>query len=411
MRLRALEQPFIRATVTNFFFFLGLNGFVLLPLHIHRLGGTEVEIGIVMGLYSGVGIVCQPLLGPWVDVLGRRPFMLLGPALVVLSALLASVAGNIGLLAVVRILQGLGFSAFFLGSFSYVIDLVPPARRGWALGIYGVAGLMATAVAPVLGEWVVRRLGFPSLSLVSAALAAAAGFFALNLREIRPVGVMPIRGGELFRGGLADMLHLHMAVTVFFGLGSGTTFAFLPTFADALGVSTLSLFYTAYAGAAMGVRIFGGRLIDTLGRRAVIIPSMFVQAAATALMASLGLFMSPASLMPVVPFLFLAGLLAGGAHGFLYPGLAALVVDRTPDARRATVVGIFSAMFLIGQTVGAIVFGYVAHAMGYGLMWTVLTFLLLVGSMLSAWLKADQAPAGVRRAPEVRRAEPGRQGA
>jgi MFS family permease len=411
MRLRALEQPFVRATVTNFFFFLGLNGFVLLPLHIHRLGGTEVEIGIVMGLYSGVGIICQPLLGPWVDVLGRRPFMLVGPVLVVLSAVLASAAGNIGVLGVVRVLQGLGFSAFFLGSFSYVIDLVPPARRGWALGIYGVAGLMATAIAPVLGEWIVRRLGFPSLALVSGALTAAAGVLALNLREIRPVGVMPIRGGELFRGGLADMLHLHMAVTVFFGLGSGTTFAFLPTFADALGVSTLSLFYTAYAGAAMGVRIFGGRLIDTLGRRAVIIPSMFVQAAATALMASLGLFMSAASVVPVVPFLFLAGLLAGGAHGFLYPGLAALVVDRTPEARRATVIGIFSAMFLIGQTVGAFVFGYVAHAIGYGLMWTVLTFLLLIGSLLSAWLRDEQAHTAARRAPEVRQAEPGQQGA
>jgi MFS family permease len=143
----------------------------------------------------------------------------------------------------------------------------------------------------------------------------------------------------------------------------------------------------------------------------VIIPSMFVQAAATALMASLGLFMSAASLVPVVPFLFLAGLLAGGAHGFLYPGLAALVVDRTPEARRATVIGIFSAMFLIGQTVGAFVFGYVAHALGYGLMWTVLTFLLLIGSLLSAWLKDDQAAAGVRRAAEVRQADPGQQGA
>jgi MFS family permease len=152
-------------------------------------------------------------------------------------------------------------------------------------------------------------------------------------------------------------------------------------------------------------------LIDSLGRRAVIIPSMFVQAAATALMASLGLFMSAASPIPVVPFLLLGGLLAGGAHGFLYPGLAALVVDRTPEARRATVVGIFSAMFLIGQTVGAFVFGYVAHAIGYGLMWTALTFLLLIGSLLSAWLKDDRTAVGVRQAPEVRQSEAGQQGA
>src|SRR5262245_47214263 len=152
VRPSSLDDPFLRATVTNFFFCLSLNAFVLLPLYVQRLGGTAIEIGIVMGLYGAVGILCQPLLGPWVDAVGRRPFMVLGPALAIVAALLASVAGSIGLLGLVRTLQGLAFSAFFVASFSYVIDLVPPARRGWALGIYGVAGMMATAIAPWAGS-------------------------------------------------------------------------------------------------------------------------------------------------------------------------------------------------------------------------------------------------------------------
>jgi MFS family permease len=197
------------------------------------------------------------------------------------------------------------------------------------------------------------------------------------------VETLPVRGWAWARGGLADVFHRHMAVTVFFGLGSGTIFAFLPTFAESLGVRTLSLFYTAYAGAAMAVRVFGGRLIDTRGRRAVIVPSMFVQAAATALLALPGLLVTRRSATPVLPTLFVAGLLSGGAHGFLYPALAALVIDRTPDARRASVVGIFSAMFLVGQASGAFVFGGVAHAVGYGPMWEALTALLLLGSLLS----------------------------
>src|SRR6185436_19508158 len=106
------DHPFARATVTNFFFFAALNGFVLLPLYIQRLGGTEVEIGVVMGLYSGVGIVLQPVIGPWVDAVGRKPFMLFGVSLVVLSCALATVAPVIGVLALVRVLQGIGFSAF-----------------------------------------------------------------------------------------------------------------------------------------------------------------------------------------------------------------------------------------------------------------------------------------------------------
>lgn len=402
MPLILAENPFLRATVTNFFFFLSLNCFVLLPLYIHRLGGTEVEIGLVMGLYSAVGIVCQPLVGPWIDALGRRPFMMLGVSLVLVSELLAAVAGAIPWLALVRALQGLGFSAYFVASFAYVIDLVPPARRGWALGIYGVSGLAATAVAPLIGEFVIRTLGFRPLFLLALALAVVAAALIWRLREPARGEAGPVRGFESARGGIEAILQREMGVTVFFGLGSGTIFAFLPTFAESLGVATLALFYTAYASAAMGVRVFGGRLIDTHGRRAVIVPSMFVQAAATALLAAVGLLVTRTSRTPVVPSLLLAGLMSGGAHGFLYPGLAALVTDHTPPARRAVVVGVFSAVFLAGQASGAFAFGYVTHAVGYGLMWAALTALLVGGSLLSIGLARE----GRRTVEEPRSAQP-----
>jgi MFS family permease len=144
------------------------------------------------------------------------------------------------------------------------------------------------------------------------------------------------------------------------------------------------------------VRVAGGRLIDTHGRRAVIVPSMFVQVAATGTLAVLGALVTRSSATPVLPGLFLAGLLSGGAHGFLYPGLAALVTDTTPDERRAAVVGIFSAMFLIGQTAGAFTFGWIANALGYGSMWAALTALLLVGCLVSLRLKPARAAAGAR---------------
>jgi MFS family permease len=380
--------PFVRATITNFFFFLGLNGFVLLPLYIQQLGGNEIEIGMVMGLYSGVGIVCQPLIGPWVDVIGRRPFMLLGIGLSVTAAVLAALPGGVGLLAVVRALQGIGFSMFFVASFSYVLDIIPPAERGWALGIYGVSGFVSTAVAPLFGEWIIRTVGFRALFILSAALGLSTFLLVWPLREApRGVGA-PLRlAPGAVRAALEDVLHRHMFVTMFFGLGSGTIFAFLPTFAEDLGVTTLSLFYTAYSLSAIAVRIAGGRLIDTHGRRAVIVPSMFVQVAATGTLAILGALVSRSSATPVLPGLFLAGLLSGGAHGFLYPGLAALVTDTTPDERRAAVVGIFSAMFLAGQTAGAFTFGWIANALGYASMWAALTALLLVGCLVSLRLQ------------------------
>jgi MFS family permease len=385
------HRDFVRATLINFAFFLALNGFVLLPLHIQALGGTEIEIGIIMGVYSGVGIFCQPLIGPWVDAMGRRLFMIVGTALVVLAALLAALVDSLGVLFVARVLQGLGFSAYFVAMFSYVVDLVPPSQRGWALGIYGVSGFVATAVAPLVGELIVRRSGFRALFAVSAVLALVPLALVLRLRETRGAAAAALPAPGWLRAGLEDVLQRHMVVTLFFGLGSGTIFAFLPTFAQSLEVAGLSLFYTAYAAAAIAVRVFGGRLIDTRGRRAVIVPSMFLQMAAPALLAVVGVAVTRTSTTPVVPILFVAGLVSGAAHGFLYPGLAALVTDLTPAARRATAVGVFSAMFLLGQTAGAVVFGAVAHALGYAALWAVLTMLLLVGAALALGLARPAA--------------------
>jgi MFS family permease len=372
----------MRATVTNFFFIASLNGFVLLPLHIHSLGGNDIDVGIVMGVYSAVGIVAQPLVGPWVDAIGRRPFMLLGVALTLVSALLAVIFDSIPMLAMVRALQGVAFSLFFVAAFAYVLDLVPAAERGWALGIYGVSGFVSTALAPLVGEVVIRRWGFRALAAGSGLVALVAGAFVWSLRSGRRATV-PATGPGWTRSALADVVQRSMAVTIFFGLGTGTIFAFLPTFAETLGVTTLAIFYTAYAVAAMAVRIFGGTLIDTHGRRAVIVPAMLVQATSTGVLAALGVLASRQSHVPVVPVLFLAGVLAGGAHGFLYPGLAALVTDRTPDSRRGAVVGTFSAVMLVGQSAGAFAFGYISQAVGYAVMWSTLTALLLVGLLLS----------------------------
>ena len=392
MRDILANRAFVRAALTSFFFFTSQNGFVLLPLYIKQLGGAEVEIGVIMGVYSGVGIVCQPLLGPWVDALGRRPFMFLGVGCVLAATMIAAVANSLPLLALVRILQGVGFSAFFVSNFSYVIDLIEPERRGMALGIYGVSGFLSTAIAPLAGEWVVRRWGFNALFALSGLIVLVAGWLVWQVREAQRTQVRHVRGFQMAREGVGDLFRRHMAVAFFFGLGTGTLFAFLPTFAEGLGVRTVALFYTGYAAAAIAVRLVGGRMIDTRGRRAVIVPSMFLLAVAAALLAGTG-HAAMRFGVPALPAIVATGLLSGAAHGFLYPALAALVADDAPPARRGAVVGMFSALFLAGQAAGAFAFGWLAHALGYEPMWLALTAAVLAGSLVSMGLERPAAPA------------------
>jgi MFS family permease len=395
-----LSGPFAQATLANFLFFFGLNAFVLLPLYVHQLGGTEAEIGLIQAMYSGAGIICQPLIGQWVDRVGRRTFMLLGAGLVVVASAGFALTSSIGFFGVLRAIQGIGFSAFFVANYLHVVDLVPADRRGWALGIFGVSGLLATALAPLAGEPVLRYLGFPVL-FAGVTLCVATSIVVLaRMHGIRPPTVGGSPRPSLRRLGFRELLRMHMVLACFFGLGSGVIFTFLPTFSELLGVRGLGLFYTAYATAAIVVRVVGGGLIDTMGRRAVIVPSMGVQVLAGCILAAVAFLVPAHARIPVLPFLFLVGLLAGGAHGFLYPALSALLVDVTAERRRASAVGIFSSVFLVGNALGAMLFGYIAHGVGYPVMWALLTGVLAIGFAVSFRLSATVK---VVRARPVRR--------
>src|SRR2546427_3080866 len=124
---------------------------------------------------------------------------------------------------------------------------------------------------------------------MAAAVATVAGSIVLRLREPGRETARPAPGYLWERGTLGEVFRLSMGVTVFFGLGAGTIFVFLPTFAESLGVRTLALFYTAYALAAIGVRVLGGRLIHTHGRPADNVPSAAMRTIATALLAFSGI--------------------------------------------------------------------------------------------------------------------------
>ena len=379
-----LSGPFLRAAVTNFLFFSNISSFNLLPLYIKGLGGTEVEIGLIMGVSNIAAIFCQPVLGEWVDRLGRRPFMLFGVSLAGLISLVFAFTASLSLLfPILRVLQGLALSAFFLANFSLVVDLVPAERRGWALGIFGISGLLSNALAPLLGEQVIQNFGYRAFFLETAVLALFALAMVWGVRAPRITTAIQPQGFRALAEGVKELFRLHMALAFFFGLGNGTVITFVPTLAKSLGVMNVAFFYTAYAGCALLVRILGGGLIDRLGRRAVIVPSMFVQTVGSSILAILGFLVSVHATISGLPLLFLAGLSTGAAHGLLFPALSALVMDLAPEGQRARVLAIYSSVFLTGNALGAMIFGYVAHGLGYGVMFSALTALLTAGFVLS----------------------------
>ncbi len=366
------RRDFWQAVAANFLFFCNINAFNLLPLYIADLGGSEARIGWIMGVYSLAAIVCQPLVGRWVERFGIKPFLFLGAV----AGFLASVAFSFltelsPLFSLLRLLQGFGYSAFFIANLTLITGIAPPDHRAEAVGIFGISGLVSIGLAPALGELVIHAYGYPRFFL-SASLFSLGCLIVIG--AIKPPRVLPVAShpGDGISG---KSVLLPLGISGIFGVGVGTLFAFFPPFARGVGVERVGDLYVAYAVAAVGVRLLGRRWSDLWGRWQVVMPALLVNAAGIFLLVWPG----PASALVWI------GILFGGSHGLLYPTLIALIVDQVPSGGRGRVLGLFSGAIVLGTSFGPIVMGVVAERIGYQAMFGITGLLPVLGVVVIAW--------------------------
>ena len=361
-------KPFVLAAVANFLFFSNLNAYTLLPLYIQQLGGREGQIGMIMAMYSVAAILCQLGIGPLVDRLGRKPFIVLGAALVtaVSTAFLFSAQLD-WYFYLLRFLQGLAFAGFTTSNLTLLADLAPASRRAEAVGVFGVSGLVTIALAPAIGEVVLRASGFRALFAGTLLLGVGTLAVCLATEVPRPMAVESPRPlGAGFWQGFAPV----MLSSFQFGLANSVVFVFLPPFGRHAGLPRVAPFYIVYTVMAVAVRFFGGRLADQLERRQVILPSL------VGLSAGILLF----STLQSTWMLVLIAFINGTAHGFVFPATSAMAFDRAPRGARGRALAMFNTAALAGATTGAVGFGWLAELVGYRAGFAVLGLALAVGS-------------------------------
>ena len=101
--------------------------------------------------------IATPLAGFLADRFGDKRIYLGGLAMFALGSLLCGLSPNLGLLIVARAIQGAGGGiALPLGT-ALLLQAFPVTEQGMALGIFGIAALVAPAVGPILGGWLVDQ--------------------------------------------------------------------------------------------------------------------------------------------------------------------------------------------------------------------------------------------------------------
>ena len=382
-RASLLSPAFLRVTLANFCFFLTFASFFLLPLEVRELGGSERTVGFVMGTNGIAGLVSVFALGAVLDRWGRLRFLRLGLAVMLLATLGYLFVDRIGpLLFALRIVQGIAFAACFNAASTLAAELAPVDRRAQALGIFGVSTLGTHALAPTIGEQLIRVGGFHLLFVVAAVYSAIGLVLTIGIPAVDPHRNTRPAPVPLPPGFLATI-----AVVALAGIAFGTVITFMPTFVhhDA-GLGSVSVFFLTYTAAAIGTRLVGAGLGDRIGHRRVIVPAL----------AALGCSIAALATVHSVPALALVAVAFGVAQGIVYPTLNAFAIERVASGQLGRVQTLFNGSFNLGVTAGSFALGGVADAYGHRAAFVCAGVTALVATALFSATTDDARAAALR---------------
>jgi EmrB/QacA subfamily drug resistance transporter len=172
-----------------------------------HLGASLGDLEWTVNAYTVTFAVLLMTAAALGDRFGRRRVFVVGLAVFAVSSAACALAGSAAALIAARAVQGAGAAAIMPTALGLLNGAFPPARRGWAIGIYGSVTGLAVVLGPVLGGAVTQGLGWQWIFWLNVPITAAA--IALVLARI------PEASGP---GGKADLPGLVLAAAAALGL-------------------------------------------------------------------------------------------------------------------------------------------------------------------------------------------------
>jgi EmrB/QacA subfamily drug resistance transporter len=260
-----------------------------------------------------------------------------------LGSLLCGLSWSLPIMILFRVLQGLGGAILLPLSFTMLFREFPPEERGLALGTLGIPTLLAPALGPILGGYLVtyaswqiiffinipigivaviigalflrearaeQRARFDLPGFITAAYGLAALLYAFSESTTAGWGSIKVQG-FLVSGALSLMVFIVIEIAtanrgvqplldlrlfanrsftagniglIFVIFGLFGSFFLLPIYLQVLrGQSAFQagLILLPQALAAMVSVVIGGRLVDRIGVRAVVLPGLLLLAFAS----------------------------------------------------------------------------------------------------------------------------------
>lgn len=352
------------------------------------LGLGNAWAGLAVGIAFLATILSRGFAGTLTDRQGARVATVRGLFCYIAGALVCLTAGLPGLRAIAayevlligRLLIGVGESLVAVGTITWCIGLVGPARSGQVLAWIGAAIYGALAVGGPLGIALYDRLG------LAGAMAVATGLPALALLAVARLDGLPVMAAaqrpSIWR--VVGRIAPQGAIVCLQGIGFAAIGAFFALHFRAQGWAHAGLGLTAFGAGFVLVRLLFGGLPDRIGGLPVAAASLAVETLGQAILWT-----------AATPTAALAGaFMTGLGCSMVFPAMGRDVVHRVAPPLRGTAMGAFSAFQDLAYGLTGPLAGLLADRAGYRGVFLVGTVAAVLGLTiaLGLWI-ATRRPA------------------
>ncbi|MGH9357264.1 MAG: DHA2 family efflux MFS transporter permease subunit, partial [Terriglobia bacterium] len=178
---------------------------VALPHIAGNLSASVDESTWVLTSYLVSNAIVLPLTGWFSTLFGRKRFYMGCVAIFTVSSFLCGLAPNLGVLVVLRVIQGAGGGGLQPVSQAILVESFEQEQQGMAMAVYGMGVVVAPIIGPTLGGWITDSYSWRWIFFINIPVGIIALLLTSTLIKDPPY---------LIRKGLKDGLKID-----FIGLG------------------------------------------------------------------------------------------------------------------------------------------------------------------------------------------------
>jgi MFS family permease len=346
---RVYTSQFWLVCLSSLLFFASFNMIIPeLPDYLTSLGGEDYK-GLIISLFTLTAMVSRPFSGKLADKVGRIPVMIIGTSVCFVMSMIYPVITTVSGFLLLRLVHGFSTGFTPTGLTAYLADIIPPEKRGEAMGLLGTAGSVGMAVGPALGGAVANNFSLDVMFYSSSFLAIVSIVILMGIKEtLKDKQRFSHHVFKIHKHDLFEPRVLMPCVVMFLATYAyGAVFTVMPDFGKHVGIQNKGLLFTFLTVASLSMRLIAGKASDRYGRKEVLMVSTIL---ITASMLIFGFSTTPLHLMIAVS-------LYGMAQGMTSPTLFAWATDLSDSQHKGRGISSLYIFMEAGIGLGALFSG------------------------------------------------------